>query len=65
MLSYIKKQIHTFEFEGRIIESVTDFKYLGIEIPATYTWNKCMDRRLVASKRMYYMMETICNHKDI
>ena len=65
MLSCTKGQVHTFEFEGRIIESVTDFKYLGIEIPATYTWNKCMDRRLAASKRMYYMMETICNHKDI
>ena len=24
-----------------------------------------MDRRLAAAKRMHYMMETICNHKDI
>ena len=40
MLSCTKGQVHTFEFEGRIIESITDFKYLGIEIPATYTWNK-------------------------
>ena len=41
------------------------FKYLGIEIPSSYKWSKRMDRRLAATKRMYYMLETICNHKDI
>ena len=65
MLSCAKGQVQIFEYEGRPIENVTEFKYLGIEIPSTYAWNRCMNRRLAASKRMYYVMETACNHKDI
>ena len=55
----------SFEFEGRAIENVMDFKYLGIKIPSSYKWSRCVDRWLATSKRMYYMLETICNHKDV
>ena len=65
MLICSKGPYQTFEFEGRVIENVTEFRYLGIEIPSSYKWSKCMDKRLAAAKRMYYMLETICNTKDI
>ena len=55
----------SFSYDGKPIEEVMDFKYLGTEIPSTYKWSKCMDRRLAAAKQMYFMFETICNHKDI
>ena len=55
----------SFTYNGQSIETVTNFKYLGIEIPSTYKWSKCMDRRLAAAKKMYYMFKTICSHKDI
>ena len=56
MLMYTKEPAQTFEFEGRVIENVTEFKYLGIEIPSSYKWSKCMDRRLAVAKRMFYML---------
>ena len=52
-----------FTYNDRPIENVTDFKYLGIEIPSAHKWSKCMDRRLAATKRMYYMLETICTQR--
>ena len=60
-----KEPKKSFTYNDRPIENVTDFKYLGIEIPFAYKWSKCMDRHLATAKRMYYMLETICNQKDI
>ena len=54
----------SFTYNGQPIETITDFKYLGIEIPSAYKWSKCINRRLAAAKKMY-MFETICSHKDI
>ena len=55
----------SFTYTRQPMKTVTDFKYLGIEIPFAYKWSKSMDRRLVAAaKKMYYMFETICNHKE-
>ena len=65
MMICSKGDRQTFTYNNRPIENVSEFKYLGIEIPSSYKWNRCMDRRLAAAKRMHYMMETICNHKDI
>ena len=47
-------------YNDKTKEQVTNFRYLRIEIPSTHKWSKCMDRRLVAAKKMYYMLETIC-----
>ena len=55
----------TFMYNDHSIDNVQEFKYLGIEIPSSNKWTKCMDKRLVAANKMYHMLETACNHKDI
>ena len=62
---YGKETRNYFSYlNSRPIENVTEFKY-GIEIPSSYKWSNCMDRRLAATMKMHYMLETICNQKDI
>ena len=40
----------SFTYNGQPIENITNFKYIGIEIPSTYKWSKSMDKRLAAAK---------------
>ena len=47
------------------LESVENFKYLGLEISANYKWHGCAMRRLEAGKRAYYAFENMCNHGNI
>ena len=65
MLSCSREPEKNFTYNDKPTENVHDFKYLGIEIPFPHKWSKCMARRLATAKRMYYMLETICNQKDI
>ena len=59
MMICSKKPGEIFTYNDKIIEKATNFKHLGIDIPSTHKWTKCMDVCVSAAKRMLYMLETI------
>ena len=52
-------------YNGKSIETVESFKYLGLEVPANYKWRECAMRRLEAGKRAYYAFENMCHQGNI
>ena len=65
MLACSRESRKKFTYNARLIENINNFKYSRIEIPSTHKWSNSMARCLAIAKRMYYMLENICNQKDI
>lgn len=50
----------TLMYDGRAIEMVENFKYLGINIPSNHAWGSCAQGRIEAGKAKYYEFENMC-----
>ena len=52
-------------YQGKPIEAVDSFKYLGLEIPSNHRWYKCATKRRENGKRAYYAFENMCRQANI
>lgn len=51
-------------YDGKEIERVQTFKYLGIDVPSSHKWGDCVQRRMDAGWGKYYRFENDCRNND-
>lgn len=52
-------------YQGKQIERVDNFKYLGIDIPCNYAWGQCAHSRIDIGHAKYYQLENMCTQGSI
>ena len=61
-----REKIHPqITYQGKPIEAVNSFKYLGLEIPSDHKWYQCATKRRENGKRAYYAFENMCRQAGI
>ena len=48
---------HMLTYQGENVPFVQSFKYLGIDVLATYKWNVCFEFSLKVGWKSYYKLE--------
>jgi hypothetical protein len=55
----------TFVYENNILEEVTSYKYLGIDIHHKLNWNYSIEKRIIGGWKAYYGLENNCKSSDL
>lgn len=60
-----KDKSETLWLEGKQVEIVRSYKYLGLDFEDTYKWNQCVDKRILGGLKALFSLQNKCKKADI